>query len=299
MKLKINLLIILAFLIGSTGSLYSQNAEQQYQKGLMQEEGEGNLQEAINIYNSVVENQNANQSLQAKALLHVGLCYEKLGKDEATKAYQKLVNNFPSQKNEVAIARERLSKLILAVEEIARTPLTPKFTKINIPTKLSWSVKLSPDGNELALVSDNKLWKMPLSGNLGSNYPGVPVQINTEGFEVDWSGLSWSKDGKWIAFNERPFKSNEENKRIRGIFIVPTKGGKPKKITETYRGELVVNYRLSLSPDGKNLAYSSVEGNKKHIYTISSQGGNPKLLSETESREPVYSPDGNMIAFVG
>ena len=45
--------------------------------------------------------------------MHVGLCYEKMGKEEATKAYQKLVNNFPGQKNEVAIAKERLSKLLI------------------------------------------------------------------------------------------------------------------------------------------------------------------------------------------
>ena len=268
-------------------------------KAIYEEEVNGNLEEAIELFLEIVDNNSTSRTVAVEAFYHLGLTNEKLGNKKAKEYYEKIVNSFGDQPEFVRIAKERLSRLILIAEKISETPLVPKFTKIKIPTELSWAVKLSPDGKDLALVSDKKLWKMPLSGNLGSNYPGVPVQINTEGFEVDWSGLSWSKDGKWIAFNERPFKSNEENKRIRGIFIVPTKGGKPKKITETYRGELVVNYRLSLSPDGKNLAYSSVEGNKKHIYTISSQGGNPKLLSETESREPVYSPDGKMIAFVG
>jgi len=297
--LSINLILVAFFIVGNIYPSIAQTPEQLYQKGLMKEEGEGELLDAIEFYSQVADNSNADNSIQAKALLHVGLCYEKLGKEEATKAYQKLVNNFPGQKSEVAIAKERLSRLILAVEKTADILLQPKFTKIKIPTKLSWSVKLSPDGKELALVSENKLWKIPLSGNLGPNFPGTPVQIKTEDFEVDWSGLSWSEDGKWIAFNERSFNPNDENNRNRGIFVVPSDGGKPKRITETYRGEMVVNYRISLSPDGKSLAFSSVEGNKKHIYTISTQGGNPKLLSETESREPVYSPDGKMIAFVG
>src|SRR5680860_147979 len=119
MKTRIISFLLTSFLFFAGINLtFSQSAEQLYQKGLMQEEGEGNLEEAIKIFAGIVENQNADQSLQAKALLHVGLCYEKLGKEEATKAYQKLVNNFPGQKNEVAIARERLSKLILIAEKL-------------------------------------------------------------------------------------------------------------------------------------------------------------------------------------
>ena len=107
-------IIIAALLAVNTYSLTAQTPEQLYQKGLTKEEGEGALQDAINIYNQVADNSNATTSLRAKALLHIGMCYEKLGTKEAVKAYQHLVANFPGQKNEVAIARERLSKLITA-----------------------------------------------------------------------------------------------------------------------------------------------------------------------------------------
>ena len=106
-------IIIAAVLIaGNITTSSAQSPEQLYQKGLLKEEGEGALQEAINLFNQVADNSKADKSLQAKALLHVGLCFEKLGNQEAVKAYKKLVSNFPGQKNEVAIARERLSKLI-------------------------------------------------------------------------------------------------------------------------------------------------------------------------------------------
>jgi len=259
--------------------------------------------EAVELYNKVVS-EKGNEGLSAQAQLRIGMCYEKLGQKSlklAQDAFQKVIDNYPSQSDEVRIARERLSRLIQIVEKVSEAPLVPKFTKMKIPTKLSWCVKLSPDSKDLALVSDKKLWKMPLSGNLGKDFPGTPVQINTEGIEVDWSGLSWSDDNKWIAFNERerPVKNNEENiKRNRGIFRVLSDGGKLQRIVETYRGSLVVNYRISLSPDGKNLAFTSVEDNKKHIFSMSVEGGNPKQLVEIEAREPVYSPDGNLIAFV-
>lgn len=142
--------------MAGTSPLYSQNAEQLYQKALMKEEGEGNLPEAIEIFNSIVEDSNAEDALQAKALLHVGLCYEKMGKEEATKAYQRLVNNFPGQKNEVAIARERLSKLILAVEKLTGKDIEEKHTLTN---KKIWDEHdtdlegaVSPDGKYLSYV---------------------------------------------------------------------------------------------------------------------------------------------------
>jgi len=300
MKLRITTyLLVTTFLIGSITPSFSQSPEQLFQKGLIKEEGEGALDEAIYTYNKIVENHEADKSLRAKALLHVGLCYEKLGRNEAAKAYQRLVNNFPGQKNEVALARERLSMLIPITEKVVKTSVTPKFTKIKIPTKLRGSIKLSPDGKDLALVSDKKLWKMPLSGNLGPDFPGTPVQLNTEGIEVEWSGLAWSGDGNWIAFNEIPLKEKPEKENWnQSIFIIPAKGGKPKKIIENFRDVRIVNYRISLSPDGNKLAFSSVKDNEQHIHTISVKGGKSKQLIDMQAREPVFSPDGKMIAYI-
>ena len=158
-----------------------------------------------------------------------------------------LISNFlPLQKNEVAKA--------------------PKFTKIKIPTKLSGSIQLSPDGKDLALVSDKKLWIMPLKGNLGPDLPGKPVQLNTEGIQVENSGLSWSYDGKWIAFNEFPLKGRPENEKWnQGIFVVPVLAANPLKVFDNFRASPLVNYRISLSSDGKNFAYSSIENNE-HMF---------------------------------
>jgi Tol biopolymer transport system component len=119
-RLITTIILATAILVGSITPLSAQSPNKLFQKGLIKEEGEGALNKAINIYNKIVENKNADKSLQAKALLHIGLCYEKLGRNEATKAYQRLVNNFPGQENEVAIARERLNQLILIAEKIPK-----------------------------------------------------------------------------------------------------------------------------------------------------------------------------------
>ncbi|MDX1285904.1 MAG: hypothetical protein R3182_12865, partial [Draconibacterium sp.] len=82
------------------------------------------------------------------------------------------------------------------------------------------------------------------------------------------------------------------------IYRIPSNGGKPHEIVNNYRGSAYVNYRISLSPDGKNLAYSSVENNEQHIYTTQVTGGTPKQLVDITAREPVFSPDGKWIAYV-
>ena len=180
--------------------------------------------------------------------------------------------------------------------EVAKVP---KFTKIKIPTKLSGSIQLSPDGKDLALVSDKKLWIMPLKGNLGPDLPGKPVQLNTEGIQVENSGLSWSHDGKWIAFNEFPLKGRPENEKwSQSIFVVPSVGGKPLKVFDNFRASHLVNYRISLSPDGKYLAYSSIENTSNTYITRRFWEVHPRKLTDITAREPVHSPDGKWIAYV-
>ena len=271
-------------------SYSQQTAEQLYQSALYKEEIEGEMDAAIKIYETVIKQYPENRSVAAKTQLHIGLCYEKLGLKEAQKAYQKVIETYPEQKQEVTLAKENLNRLLASIDVAQK----PTFRKIRIPTELSWNVALSPDGKRLLLVFDKKLWTMPLVGNLGPDFPGKPIQLNTEGVEVEWTGLAWSADGKWIAFNDFP-KKNTENQ---SIFIVSAEGGQPRKVIENYRSQRVVNYRISLSPDGKTLAFSSIENNKQHIQTIPVDGGKPKQLVDMVTREPVIAPNGRLIAYV-
>jgi len=98
------------------------------------EEVDGDLQGAIGIYREIVEKFSGNKALAAKALYHIGLCYEKLGRTEAQKAYQRLIEEYPGQIQEVNLAKERLAKLVKVAET---APKKPTFRKIRIPTGLS------------------------------------------------------------------------------------------------------------------------------------------------------------------
>ena len=265
---------------------------------IYEEEVTGNLEKAAELCLDILKNYPDDRPVSAKALYHLGLINEKMGKQKATEYFTRLVNTYPDQIEMVALAKERLNQL-LASEDV---PHQPSFRKIQIPSSISWNAATSPDGQELLLVYDEKLWIMPLSGNLGSDIAGKPVQLSTNSIKVIWAGLSWSSDGKTIAFNEDNPKYlkdiPEYEKRNQNIYILSAKGGNPEKVIENYCGPRAVNYRMSLSPDGRTLAYSSIDDNEMHIYSISVEGGVPKKLVDAQAREPVFSPDGKTVAYV-
>lgn len=302
MRSRICLTVLLALsILGLLSGNIQQTAEQLYQSGIYKEKVEGELEKAIEIYEQILKDFPENKSTAAKALYHIGLCYEKLGNQEAQKAYQRLIEEYPEQIQEVTLAKERLASLVKTAEAV---PHKPTFRKIRIPTEISGEIRLSPDGEKISLTSrSRKLWVMPLSGKVGPDFPGEPVALNTEDVGVEETAHTWSGDGKWIAFNEDVLieeQEKKEKKGTQGIYVVSSEGGKPKKVYENYRDARKINYRISLSPYGKTLAFSSVdlERNEQHIYTIPVNGGMPKKLVNALAREPVFSPDGKMIAYV-
>ena len=94
-----------------------QSAEQLFQAGIYQEEVNGDLEEAIKIYQKIVKDFPDNRVTAAKAQLQIGLCYEKLGLEGALKAYEDVISNYGEQKDVVAKAKALLSKLLKYEEE--------------------------------------------------------------------------------------------------------------------------------------------------------------------------------------
>jgi Tol biopolymer transport system component len=268
--------------------LLSQSASALFEQGLFKENAEGDLSGAIAIFNRIVEDKAADPSIRAKAQLHIGMCYEKLGLREAQAAYQKVIENYPRQHEEVNAAKERISQL---ARVLVTAPGKPKFRKIQIPANPGNGV-LSPDGKRLAFASEGSIWVVPIPGKVDPNIAGIPVRL-TEPIGATNSGntLAWSGDGKWIAFNTSRSTPTDSN----SIFVVPSAGGEVKEIAIQPVGN-AGNRRLSLSPDGKTLAFSDEQG----TCTISVDGGRAKYLTDNSYPwgDAAFSPDGTRLAYV-
>jgi TolB protein len=103
---------------------------------------------------------------------------------------------------------------------------------------------------------------------------------------------TWSPDGKFLAF-----ESNRGSTIYYQIYLFDNDQGRITKLTES--GECS-NWSPTWSPDGKRITfYSNCEDNKRDIYIMNRDGsGRKKLTSSSgENKFPVFSPNGNSIAF--
>ena len=105
------ILVIGGILFAASAPALAENASALYQEGLMKENGEGDLDAAIEVYRKIVSEHADTTEVAARAQLRIGMCYEKLGREQATEAYQKVIERFPGEAEIVQQARERLQAL--------------------------------------------------------------------------------------------------------------------------------------------------------------------------------------------
>jgi len=103
-----------------------------------------------------------------------------------------------------------------------------------------------------------------------------------------------SPDGRWIAFviTETNF---DENKRNSDIYIVSTKGGKPKRMTTSPKNDNSPRW----SPDGNSLAFLSTRDGDTQIYILPLAGGEAQKVTDFPGGvgEFIWLPDGSGIVF--
>jgi Tol biopolymer transport system component len=277
-----------------------QTAEELFQAGLYQEEAQGALELAIQLYRQLVDQHPGNREVAAKAQLHIGLCYEKLGLTEARQAYRSVIDDFPEQREEVAMAQDRLANL---TQELAELRRQPTFRKIEIASNPQNGV-LSPDGRQLGFVSEGGVWVVPLEGNVDPDIAGEPVRIAEVPGVWDLLNLAaWSADGNWIAVNAGRAAWGET-----AIHAVPAGGGEARVVRVPPRGQGPASYRVALSPDGQSVAYSALdpeipqdwpENNlDTYVYLAPPSGEDPEKLTPAWSTMPAFSADGEHIAYV-
>jgi Tol biopolymer transport system component len=233
----------------------------------------------------------------ARAQLHIGLCYEKLGQQEAQQAYRRVIAEFPEHATEVAVARDRLAEIERSAAELNRQPT---FREVEFASNPGQGA-LSPDGSFLAFTSDGALWTAPLHGSVDPQIAGEPVRLAEVPRILDVGGLlSWSANGEWIAVNSRTDSGDV-------VYVIPAAGGEPRVVPLPDRGGTHAQHlRLSLSPDGQRIAYSgrdpdapegAPDSDHLFIYAIPTAGGEPERVASVQGVMPAFSPDGEFLAF--
>ena len=99
------------------------SAQELYQRALVLEHADGDLNQAISLYAQAAQQAGDDRALAAKALRHMAGAQEKLGRAaEAAAVYAELIRTYPEQHAEVAIAQARLAVLRGTAQRVGRDP---------------------------------------------------------------------------------------------------------------------------------------------------------------------------------
>jgi Tol biopolymer transport system component len=271
-------LLVLALTIDRS---FAQTAEELYQKGIQLEEVKGELEKAIEVYKTLIDKHAPSRQVAAKALLHLGKCYEKLGKSEAQKAYERVITEFADQQEVVKEARARLSALITAAAEPSLTVRQvwagPDVDNLGAP---------SPDGRYISYTDWN-------TGNLAVYE--IPTQkkwplTGNKTWDGSWPENSrWSPDGTKIAY----VWWNKDGKN--DLRIIGLDGSKPRILTESYPWIILSDW----SPDGKHILAVIYTKSDCLVSLVSVADGSIKTLKKRKWSDGKmrFSPDGKYIAF--
>jgi Tol biopolymer transport system component len=285
------LFIVAAF---AFGSLAIQNGYDQFQKALAKERGEGNLEEAIALYQKVIE-ETKDESLAAKAQLRIGFCYEKLGREEARKAFQKVIDKYPAQAETVKTAKEKLA-LLLRGQSVAREGGREFQLRRVLSTKgAQIAHQVSPDGRYLAYF-DYGIGTIVIQELATGETRTLKSKISDNESAGECWFFRWSPDGKSVVCN---WWQDVPTLKWADLRLLFADGSAPRRILG---GDYVDVYPFDWSSDGRTILAGIFRGeNQKNTImgSISVNDGSMRVLKTIEGGlgNMGFSPDGRYIAY--
>jgi Tol biopolymer transport system component len=317
----------------------SQSPEALLGAAIHQEEVEGKLEAAIASYKKVVADSRASRALVAAALFHLGRCYEKLGSAESSNYYERVMRDFADQK-EAGEARARLAagrppasapssetaRLVWrgqdALGAVRGSPSSDGRYLTFLGTAGALAIRDLKDGTSRILAKDS-------SGSFGTFYYSAFSPDNRQ------VAYAWSRrtqdDVKFdlrvipLAAGEniqpRIIYQNDEMTQIRPygwtpdatqilvlrslrdgtsqIAMVSVRDGATRVLKSIPWSYIT----MSLSPDGRYIAYDALGGDNKlptEIFVLAADASRETLVvpGPAGNSSPLWSPDGSGILFL-
>jgi len=157
----------------------------------------------------------------------------------------------------------------------AQTPLSK--------TARGGQLRLSPDGQRLALWADSQLWIVELNR-------GVRSRFTADGFVNNFP--VWSADGKQLLFNGV--------RDTHGLYVRSSDGVGEARLVRARESETVL-LPASWSSEGRSVAVTALRpGGGADVAVIDIASGEKESVVSTEALEhsPAFSPKGRWLAYV-
>ena len=189
---------ILTIVLISVPAIAQTTAGQLLRQGMYKEDIEGDMKEAIAVYEKTLSRFPNDRKIAAIAQFRIGCCQEKLGLDEAASSFRSVIANFSDQTQLVKAARVKLARLKERGESLS-TEEKAMLVDYYIKRKyVDLTSDLSADGSKIAFTdwtTGNLVVKDVKSGQI------TPLTHKTWDESREFAyWKAWSKDGKKIAY---------------------------------------------------------------------------------------------------
>jgi len=329
-----SLSVIIAIVLTGMQVAIAQSGSDLFQQAVMKERAEGNLEDAIAIYERVVEEHSSDRKLVATALVQMGRNYERLGQaGQARQVFERVAREYPDQETLAEEARSRLTGGFEGKETgmVVRQVWTGPEIALGSP---------SPDGKYLTFV-DWTTGDLALR-DLDSEQTRDITNKGTWEDSGEYAEVSvWAPDGRHVVyswFNESfydlrivaveggeprilysnpetdylwPAAWSQDGSQILTLLVKPDKTMRIALIdvkTGTARELTSLDWKnpprkMDLSPDGRFVVYDApvAQDQPQHdIYLLASDGSRKTTLVDDEAMDygPMWTPDGKHILFV-
>jgi len=178
-KLAVALLSTLA-LLGAGQHAPAASPSELLEKGVYSEETKGDLDAALQLYQQVISEAKGGQELAAQAQYRLGVCYyKKKNLAEANAAFEKLIKDYPDQKDLIARANE-----YLAGSSALLPPPWVDGEELRLDIKLGGGLKVGTACYSIASGETNrqKIWRM--SSRMSAGVQSVShVEVEGDSFK--------------------------------------------------------------------------------------------------------------------
>jgi hypothetical protein len=165
-----SIFLALLLALALSAGLTAQSAEELYQRGLVEEQANGDLTKAIALYMQAAKAGHRDRGLAARALMRVAGIQEKLGRQkDAVSAYAEVARLYPEQRAEVALAHGRLAALRRASRAEAPTAGAidqGDISSLTRPVFDSYCISCHGAATSIAGVNLEALGRAPFGDNL-------------------------------------------------------------------------------------------------------------------------------------
>ena len=255
-----------------------------------QEEAEGNLEAAIESYQTFLDQYGDNRPLAVQALLRLGQAYEALGRPEARNAYERVLREFADQAESATTARTRLAALTqLASSANAATMVTRRVWR---RTGGGLGGSLTPDGRFLTFTDWTTGGDLAVRELATGTIRRLTDQRSTPEYHYAWSSAP-SPNGRQVVFQ---WFDGDDRYEVRTVGF---EGSEPRVLYADEEVRYPIPFRWS--PDGTQiLALFPRKDGTYQIVLIAVDDGSVRVLKTLGWHEPTgmsFSPDGRFIAY--